>query len=109
MSKRFHSCESAQVADHSTSQVDRSRCSESHGQEYRPEISIQADDNDFESEERSYSSPERNSTAEQKEENPDNEQRLRFSSVIEEIFKPLPSEQFPPKADASLAQELCTL
>ena len=101
MSKRFHSCETAQVTDHSTKQVDRSRCSESHGQEYRPEISIQADDNDFESEERSYSSPERNSTAEQNEENPDTEERLRFSSVIEEIFKLLPSEKFPSKADAS--------
>ena len=47
MSKRLYSYEMIQVSNHSTRQVDRSRRSEYHGQEYRPEIFIQTDDYDL--------------------------------------------------------------
>ena len=70
-----------QVLNHSTRQVDRSRRSEYHGQEYRPEIFIQTDDYDL----ILTSSPERKVTVGPKKENPNNEERLRFSSVIDEI------------------------
>ena len=83
MSKRHYSYEMIQVSKHSTRQVDRSRRSEYHGQEYRPEIFIQTDDYDL----ILSSSPERNLTVRPKKENPNNEERLRFSSVIDEICK----------------------
>ena len=47
----------------------------------RPEIFIQTDDYDL----ILTSSPERNLTVRTKKENPNNEERLRFSSVIDEI------------------------
>ena len=73
----------SQVSNHLLRQVDRSRRSEYHGQEYRPEIFIQTDDYDL----ILTSSPERNLTVRPKKENPNNEERLRFSSIIEEIYK----------------------
>ena len=56
MSKRHYSYEMIQVSNNSTRQVDRSRRSEYHGQEYRSEIFIQTDDYDL----ILSSSPERN-------------------------------------------------
>ena len=85
-----------QVSNHSTRQVDRSRRSEYHGQEYRPEIFIQTDDYDL----ILTSSPERNVTVGPKKENQNNEERLRFSSVIDEICN-YPRDKFLTKTVAS--------
>ena len=97
MSKRHYSYEMIQVSNHSTRQVDRSRRSENHGQEYRPEIFIQTDDYNL----ILTSSPERNLTVGPKKENANNEEKLRFFSVIDEICKLLPRDKFLTKTVAS--------
>ena len=58
MSKRHYSYETSFKSFNETSVLDRSRRSEYHGQEYRPEIFIQTDDYDL----ILTSSPERNLT-----------------------------------------------
>ena len=88
LSKRYYSYEMIQVSNHSTRQVDKRRRSEYHGQEYRPEIFIQTDDYDL----ILSSSPKRNLTVGPKKENPNNEERLRFSSAIDKICKLLPRD-----------------
>ena len=97
MSKIYCSYEMIQVLTHSTRQVDRSRRSEYYGQECRSKIFIQTYDYDL----ILSSSPERKVTVRQKEENPNNEERLRFSSVFDEICKLLPTDKFLNKTVAS--------